>query len=55
MLKRFKEITDELLEELTKKDPLSKEIHQSQKDFQVNVSKYHRISEKAVYEMRELN
>ena len=55
VLKRFKEITDELLEELTIKDPLSKEIHQSQKDFQVNVSKYHRISEKAVYEMRELN
>jgi TRAP-type mannitol/chloroaromatic compound transport system substrate-binding protein len=55
VLKKFKEITIELLEELIVEDPLSKRIFESQENFKKNVSEYHKISEKAVYEMRGLN
>ena len=55
VLKKFKEITSELLEELISEDSLSKRIFESQENFKKNVSEYHKISEKAVYEMRELN
>ena len=55
VLKKFKEITSELLEELIAEDPLSKRIFRSQESFKKNVSNYHKISEKAVYEMRELD
>ena len=55
VLKKFKDITSELLEELIAEDPLSKRIFKSQENFKKNVSEYHKISEKAVYEMRELN
>jgi len=43
------------LKELIAEDPLSKRIFESQENFKKNVSEYHKISEKAVYEMRELN
>ena len=55
VLKKFKEITSKLLEDLIAEDSLSKKIFESQENFKKNVSKYHKISEKAVYEMRELN
>ena len=55
VLKKFKEITSKLLKELIAEDSLSKRIFESQKNFKKNVSEYHKISEKAVYEMRELN
>ena len=55
VLKKFKEITSKLLKELIAEDSLSKRIFESQENFKKNVSEYHKISEKAVYEMRELN
>ena len=55
VLKKFKEITSKLLKKLIAEDSLSKRIFKSQENFKKNVSEYHKISEKAVYEMRELN
>ena len=55
VLKKFREITDELVDEIAAEDPLFREIRNSFTEFQKNVSNYHEISEKAVYEMRDLD
>ena len=55
VLKKFREITDELVDEIAAEDPLFREIRDSFTEFQKNVSNYHEISEKAVYEMRDLD
>ena len=55
VLKKFREITDELVDEIAAEDPLFREIRDSLTEFQKNVSNYHEISEKAVYEMRDLD
>ena len=52
VLAEFKKITDELLLEMTEKDDASRKIYKSLSEFQKNVSDYHEISEKALYELR---
>ncbi len=52
VLAEFKKITDELLLEMIEKDDASRKIYKSLSEFQKNVSDYHEISEKALYELR---
>jgi TRAP-type mannitol/chloroaromatic compound transport system substrate-binding protein len=52
VLAEFKKITDELLLEMIEKDDASRKIYKSLSEFQKNVSDYHEISEKALYDLR---
>ena len=53
VLAEFKRITEEILVEMTQEDESSKKIYKSLFNFQKNVSQYHEISEKAIYNLRE--
>jgi TRAP-type mannitol/chloroaromatic compound transport system substrate-binding protein len=47
-------ISDQVLAELTEKDPLAMRVYKSQKAFQDQVTNYHEISEEAYYRARRL-
>lgn len=52
ILKRFEELTTEILEEKAAADPMFAKIYTSYKDFQKNVQNWHKISEQAYYGSR---
>jgi len=53
VLKRLRELTDEVLSELAASDPMAARAYESQKAFLKGVGKYHEISEEAIYKARK--
>jgi TRAP-type mannitol/chloroaromatic compound transport system substrate-binding protein len=54
VIKKLHEITDQVLQELADNDPSVKKIYDSFKAFQTNVKSYHKISEQAYINARDL-
>lgn len=54
VLKKLHQVTEEVLQDTAEKDPQFKKVYESQKAFQQQVKNYHKITEEAYYQAREL-
>ena len=54
VLSELKNITQKVLKEMVTKDPVFREVYESQEAFKEQIKKYHKISEQAYYKAREL-
>lgn len=54
VLKRLKELSDEVMEEIAARDGMARKIYESQLAFQKQVRKWHDVSELAYYQARDL-
>ncbi len=54
VLKRLKELSDEVIGEIAARDAMARKIYESQLAFQKQVSKWHDVSELAYYQARDL-
>lgn len=52
VLKRFKQLSQEVITEVTDKDPLSKKVYKSFSSFQKDISEWAQVSEAAFYKMK---
>ena len=55
VLVELKKITDEVMEDFIKDDPMAQKVYKSYTEFKEQVINYHRISEKAYIDTRELD
>ena len=55
VLIELKKITDEVMEDFIKDDPMAQKVYKSYTEFKEQVINYHRISEKAYIDTRELD
>ena len=55
VLIELKKITDEVMEDFIKDDPMAQKVYKSYNEFKEQVINYHRISEKAYIDTRELD
>ncbi len=51
----LKKITEEVMEDFIKDDPMAQRVYKSYTEFKEQVINYHRISEKAYIDTRELD
>ncbi|RMG03205.1 MAG: TRAP transporter substrate-binding protein [Nitrospirae bacterium] len=52
VLKKFKQLSQEVITEVTEKDPLSKKVYKSFSSFQKDISEWAQVSEAAFYNMK---
>ncbi|MDD3519563.1 MAG: ABC transporter substrate-binding protein, partial [Chromatiales bacterium] len=52
VLARLRAIADEVLEDLARRDPMTRRIHDSYRSFQQDVTAWHALSEAAIYGVR---
>ena len=55
VLIELKRITEEVMQDFIKDDPMAQKVYKSYNDFKEEVINYHRISEKAYIDTRELD
>ena len=55
VLIELKKITDEVMEDFIEDDPMAQKVYKSYTEFKEQVINYHRISEKAYIDTRELD
>ena len=55
VLIELKKITDEVMQDFIKDDPMAQRVYKSYTEFKEQVINYHRISEKAYIDTRELD
>jgi TRAP-type mannitol/chloroaromatic compound transport system substrate-binding protein len=55
VLRKLREISDEVIQDFIADDEMAQKVHASYSDFKDQVINYHRISEKAYIDTRELD
>ena len=55
VLRELKKITDDVMQDFIQDDPMAQKVYKSYSEFKEQVINYHRISEKAYIDTRELD